>query len=382
MIVTDLFESVPEQDMADNAMRQKLGNIIKQAVQNEEAAYDSSAFYQKLWGMYGGDIDAIIADRPIVELEKLARELAAVSKPGMAEAHGNYAGDTPVDLGGVSMKMIQTGDTVKYIDQKAQVVDMSPDRKYSRITIPSSSTTKTVLTSDLRQLGQGMAESNDEQLDEFNLKDLGSKIFGSSPNANTTAAPGSLSTIDSAYMPNPATNKPYTGAELRAASAQRAKLAAASTAPAASAQKAPSVVAPAPSVANVPAGYSKITQSFKKPSTTPAAPNAAGTIGTYNKKTGAATLGNKPMLAFKDLPPNIQKQLAGITEALAQPVAELLQMVETKEDVQRIKKFIDDTFVKHGAVNESAFVVRNQILEHVTQVGAQRRRDFAAQQTH
>ena len=81
-----------------------------------------------------------------------------VEKQGVAEAHGNYAGDTPVNLGGVSMKMIQTGDTVKYIDQKAQVVDMSPDRKYSRITIPSSSTTKTVLTSDLRQLGQGMAE--------------------------------------------------------------------------------------------------------------------------------------------------------------------------------------------------------------------------------
>jgi hypothetical protein len=242
-----------------------------------------------------------------------------------------------------------------------------------------------------------MAEADDEQLDELGWKDLGSKIFGSSPNANAnaTAAPGSLSTIDSAYMPNPATGKPYTGAELRAAAAQRAKSAAASTEPATTTVAAPTAPAtttvaapttPAPSISNVPSGYSKVTQSFKKPSTTPATPNAAGTIGTYNKKTGAATLGNKTMLAFKDLsqnlPPNIQKQLAGITEALAQPVAELLQMVETKEDVQRIKKFIDDTFVKHGAVNEPAFEVRNQILEHVTQVGAQRRRDFAAQQTH
>jgi hypothetical protein len=71
-----------------------------------------------------------------------------------------------------------------------------------------------------------------------------------------------------------------------------------------------------------------------------------------------------------------------IAQAVKEPVAEMLQMVETKEDVQRIKKFIDDTFVKHGAVNESAFMVRNQILELVTQVGAQRRRDFAAQQAH
>ena len=94
------------------------------------------------------------------------------SAQGVTEAHGNYAGDTPVNLGGVSVKMIQAGDTVQYIDQQAQVVDMSPDRKYSRITIPSSSTTKTVLTSDLRQLGQGMAESDDEQLDELSFKDI------------------------------------------------------------------------------------------------------------------------------------------------------------------------------------------------------------------
>ena len=55
----------------------------------------------------------------------------------------------------------------------------------------------------------------------------------------------------------------------------------------------------------------------------------------------------------------------------------MLQMVETKEDVQRIKQFVDDTFVKHGAVTESAFVVRNKIVEYVTQVGAQRRREHA-----
>jgi hypothetical protein len=344
MIVTDLFESAPDVAEALGDNRPKLGSKRDQ----------------------GKSVRQWRRDR-------------GMDESGMAEGHGNYAGDTPVNLGGVSVKMIQAGDTVRYIDQQAQVVDMSPDRKYSRITIPSSSTTKTVLTSDLRQLGQGMAEADDEQLDELGWKDLGSKIFGSSPNANANAnaAPGSLSTIDSAYMPNPATGKPYTGAELRAAAAQRAKSAAASTAPASTTTAVAAPTAPAPSVANVPAGYSKVTQSFKKPSTTPATPNAAGTIGTYNKKTGAATLGNKTMVAFKDLSPNIQKQLAGITEALAQPVAELLQMVETKEDVQRIKKFIDDTFVKHGAVNEPAFEVRNQILEHVTQVGAQRRREHA-----
>jgi GNAT superfamily N-acetyltransferase len=83
---------------------------------------------------------------------------------GVSEGHGNYAGDRPVNLGGVSMKKIQIGDTVRYIDQKAQVVDMSRDREHARITIPSSATTKTVLTSDLRQLGRGVSEGNDQQL--------------------------------------------------------------------------------------------------------------------------------------------------------------------------------------------------------------------------
>jgi len=122
--------------------------------------------------------------------------------------------------------------------------------------------------------------------------------------------------------------------------------------------------------------------SLPKP-TAPAATTApADTVGTYNKKTGAATLGGKPMIAAKDLPPNIQKQLSGIKEALTQPVAELLQMVETKEDVQRIKQFVDQTFARYGAVNESAFDLRNQILEHVTQVGAQRRREHSQQVAH
>ena len=55
----------------------------------------------------------------------------------------------------------------------------------------------------------------------------------------------------------------------------------------------------------------------------------------------------------------------------------MLQVVETKQDVQRIKQFIDQTFTKYGVVNESAFEVRNMMLEHVTQVGAQRRREHA-----
>jgi pyruvate/2-oxoglutarate dehydrogenase complex dihydrolipoamide acyltransferase (E2) component len=95
---------------------------------------------------------------------KMAGPASQLPEQGMTKGHGNFAGDRPVNLGGVSMKKIQIGDTVRYIDQRAQVVDMSRDREHARITIPSSATTKTVLTSDLRQLGRGVSEGNDQQL--------------------------------------------------------------------------------------------------------------------------------------------------------------------------------------------------------------------------
>ena len=84
---------------------------------------------------------------------------------------GNFAGDKPVNVGGVSIKTIQTGDTVKYLGQPSKVVAMSKDRKYSRITISKGmgTVTQDVLTSDLQQLGQGVRE---EQLDELSNKKL------------------------------------------------------------------------------------------------------------------------------------------------------------------------------------------------------------------
>jgi hypothetical protein len=75
---------------------------------------------------------------------------------------GNFAGDKHIDVGGVSIKPIQVGDVVKYLGQKSEVVGISKNRKYARITIASGmgGTTKDVLTADLQQLGQGMAEGD------------------------------------------------------------------------------------------------------------------------------------------------------------------------------------------------------------------------------
>jgi hypothetical protein len=131
---------------------------------------------QRLWGAIqqtAGDAGGA-ADIAGLEDDRMGTD-DELDEQGVAEGHGNYAGDRPVNLGGVSMKKIQIGDTVRYIDQKAQVVDMSRDREHARITILSSATTKTVLTSDLRPLGRGVQEagydsgdySNDRQSDDY-----------------------------------------------------------------------------------------------------------------------------------------------------------------------------------------------------------------------
>ena len=122
----------------------------------------------------------------------------------------------------------------------------------------------------------------------------------------------------------------------------------------------------------------------------PIAPTATNVTSTYGP---GFKNSNQPAVPKEDPQAEIKKALdarraAGlfaenrIAAALKRPVAEMLQMVETKEDVYRIKQFVDDTFVKYGAVNESAFAIRNQILEHVTQAGAQRRREHSRKVAH
>jgi hypothetical protein len=115
-------------------------------------------------------------------LEKERAKMAA--KKGVAEddvwgPQGNFAGDKPVELGNVTMKQIQVGDMVMYIDQKAKVLAMSRDRKHSRINIQTGigGITKDVLTSDLKQLGQGVV--NEFAIDKPDDGDGRSKLISS-----------------------------------------------------------------------------------------------------------------------------------------------------------------------------------------------------------
>jgi LysM repeat protein len=233
---------------------------------------------------------------------------------------------------------------------------------------------------------------------------------------------GGASEIFNPHMPNPATGKPYTQAELEAK--YRLRQAAApivsppTTTPAApTAPIAPTApVAPTTATSTAPTTAASTfpgedpqgpnyvgrlevkrrqaardAQAAKKPATANFGQQAAGyksvnyapniKTGANLPKPAAAAPTKTPTQAEKDAyiksigaPAMAENRIA---TALKKPVAEMLQMVETKEDVQKIKQFVDQTFVRYGAVNESAFAVRNQILEHVTQVGAQRRREHA-----
>ena len=73
---------------------------------------------------------------------------------------GRFAGDVKTDVGGVSMKKMQPGDTVRYFGARAEVLELNSAKNYARITVNGK--TLSVRLSDLRPLGQGVAESLNE----------------------------------------------------------------------------------------------------------------------------------------------------------------------------------------------------------------------------
>jgi len=132
-----------------------------------------------------------------------------------------------------------------------------------------------------------------------------------------------------------------------------------------------------------PSGYGKTTTTVKPMTGIPGMKTAAPAPTTASLPAGggagvkAAAPAGPKVTAGGPTPEEQAKLAQRIAQAAKQPVAEMLQMVETKEDVARIKQFIDQTFIRYGAVSESAFAVRNQLIEHVSQVGAQRRREHS-----
>ena len=210
----------------------------------------------------------------------------------------------------------------------------------------------------------------------------------------TAPAVGGAQRTSNSGSINPATGRAYTGDEIRAkfgfTDPAPTPTAATDTVPGATN---PDVAAAynASLKAGKPASIPKSTvtpktmgmrrTNVKKP-TAPIAPTATNVTSTY----GPGFNKTKPTPDEQDAfaksgfkAPALESRIARV---IKKPVAEMLQMVETKEDVYRIKQFVDDTFVRYGAVNESAFAIRNKIIEHVTQVGAQRRREHSQRVAH
>jgi len=79
-------------------------------------------------------------------------------------SQGRFAGDVPVNLGGAVSKRLDVGDVVSYFGEKATIQAMSKDRTVSRIDLKSG-ITQNVKTSDLKRVGQGVAEDSLEEID-------------------------------------------------------------------------------------------------------------------------------------------------------------------------------------------------------------------------
>ena len=79
-----------------------------------------------------------------------------VQKQGVAEGEGNFAGDTPVNIGGATVKRLGVGDTVTYFGRRAKIIGMSKTGNTSRIAIANNmgGITQDVLTSDLKRASQ------------------------------------------------------------------------------------------------------------------------------------------------------------------------------------------------------------------------------------
>jgi LysM repeat protein len=354
-------------------------------------------------------------------------ETQPMTQPGRPELPDQYRPDMPGGAG-VQSQPGMIGRGLNWLDKKAKAVGGALSNFGHQFT---TNVTKEKLKMNWHQAGK---PSDSDQLATWLIgqgvpQEVVTSVYGkmgipyTAPAAEPTAQPGAQTAAPAktggaqrqAYAgTNPATGKPWTVDELQA------RMSPAPTTPStttATTSTAPTTTAPAttaagkfpgedpqgpgyvgrreaarrqaardaevakkpavPNFAQQGGGYKSVNYApniktgvnLPKP-TSPAAPTATASKGGLDKKT-------------QDYINAINaKQPASLAEnriaiALKKPVAEMLQMVETKEDVQRIKQFVDETFVRYGVVNESAFAVRNQILEHVTQVGAQRRREHS-----
>jgi hypothetical protein len=129
---------------------------------------DRDAFTQAA----GVSADTPVACKPFFDLvaeyllpySNAPKKVTKKKEPAVAEgdsdwsgSQGRFAGDVPVNVGGAVSKRLDVGDVVSYFGEKATILAMSKDRTVSRIDLKSG-ITQNVKTSDLKRVGQGVAE--------------------------------------------------------------------------------------------------------------------------------------------------------------------------------------------------------------------------------
>jgi hypothetical protein len=128
--------------------------------QSRARLYDSLVQrYAKAWGFRAFRADT--GNKVIYELSR--RDPVAETSDDPWGPQGNFAGDTPVNIGGDTVKQLGVGDIVSYFGQKAKIIAQSkPNRIRSRIEITKGmgSVTQDVLTSDLKRTGGSIRETN------------------------------------------------------------------------------------------------------------------------------------------------------------------------------------------------------------------------------
>lgn len=120
-----------------------------------------------------------------------------------------------------------------------------------------------------------------------------------------------------------------------------------------------------------PSGYGKTTMSVKPMTGVPGVKPAAPATATAAAPAKPRVTAGGPTQAEREKYDQI------VANALAKPVAEMLELVTCKEDITRIKRFVDETFVRYNAVDAEAMAARNQLIEHISYQGAVNRRKNA-----
>jgi len=177
IVIPEIKKSIKIKDQTYDVSHGTEARNLWNMVRDDEAA--RAEFLSQLYGKSRQDLGSIFDKIPQTTSEDIVADNGDSASPisggqvyeqGVAESNdddvwgpqGNFAGDKSVDLGGSVSKKLDVDDTVTYFGEKATILAMSKDRTVSRIHLKSG-ITQNVKTSDLKRVGQDVAE---DQLNE------------------------------------------------------------------------------------------------------------------------------------------------------------------------------------------------------------------------